>query len=101
MGKSQTKYWTGRVKCIISSLTGGEENLGKEKRHEKQGWSSGYVQRKRAEHITLQAKLSTITAISYLYPLGSFVPCDHMEIEKSIVLLLRPLSRISAEISSF
>lgn len=38
----------------------------------------------------------TVTAIPYFYPLGRVEPCECIEIEKSIVLLLRPLSRIAA-----
>ena len=48
--------------------------------------------------ITHQAKLHTITAISYFYPLGRVVPYEYMEIEKSIILLLIPLRDCSRKL---
>lgn len=96
--KSETECWKGRVKCIISSSPV-RENL---------GWGNGMENRDgqmvmfrgkglgTKPSVTPQAKLHTITAIPYFYPLGRVEPCECIEIEKSIVLLLRPLSRIAA-----
>lgn len=45
-----------------------------------------------------QAKQHSVSAVSYVHPLGpgQAVPCEFMEVEKNIILLLRLFTRIAA-----